>query len=107
MRGGGIRAGVVFDQPAASHLPRFPRRRSSAPWDNLARLPPETLLRGERVQDPDAARRRTSTGAVARTREPEIAGIRGRTQGRADILRTSGGLPIRASRWRSGFMRWI
>lgn len=48
----------------------------------------ETLLRGERVQDPDAARRRTSTGAVARTREPEVAGIRGRTKGRADILRT-------------------
>jgi transcriptional regulator with XRE-family HTH domain len=48
----------------------------------------ETLLRGERVQDPDAARRRTSTGAVARTREPEIAGIRGRTRGRRDILRT-------------------
>lgn len=48
----------------------------------------ETLVRGERVQDPDSARRRTSTGAIARTREGEEAGIRGRTQGRKDILLT-------------------
>jgi hypothetical protein len=48
----------------------------------------ETLLRGERISDPDAARRRTSTGAIARTREGELAGVRGRTRGQKDILRT-------------------